>query len=253
MTDQNQEMNQIEAGEYVLGVMTDGERRDFERRVMQSPDLQREVKVWQEHFSSMSRKLPTTKVSPGVWSGIDQRIQAGKGGHGASADSQVSQNAGSASSAGWLNRLWKGWAVAATAALVVLSVNVSQQSALDAAPRYMAVMKSPDQQSEWLIEAIADGQVRLYQIGALPVQPETQEISAKSLQLWTKAPGAASPTSLGLVKLGEPWIIPAEALPDLMQEQIFEVTLEPEKGSPYADRPTGPVMFIGRTVAIPSL
>jgi anti-sigma-K factor RskA len=38
-------------------------------------------------------------------------------------------------------------------------------------------------------------------------------------------------------------------LPALGPQQLFEITLEPDGGSPI-DRPTGPILFVGSTVAI---
>jgi anti-sigma-K factor RskA len=35
-----------------------------------------------------------------------------------------------------------------------------------------------------------------------------------------------------------------EALPDTVADQLFEITLEPEGGSPIG-RPTGPILFKG--------
>ena len=43
--------------------------------------------------------------------------------------------------------------------------------------------------------------------------------------------------------------LPLERLPDLRPEQLFEITLEPEGGSPI-DRPTGPILYIGRAVQL---
>ena len=37
------------------------------------------------------------------------------------------------------------------------------------------------------------------------------------------------------------------SLPTLEREQLFELTLEPETGSPIG-RPTGPILYVGRTV-----
>ncbi len=64
----------VEAGEYVLGVMTDAERQDFERRLNQDPDLAREVSSWTEHFAAMSRKFDQEPVSPKVWARVDRSI-----------------------------------------------------------------------------------------------------------------------------------------------------------------------------------
>lgn len=69
----------------------------------------------------------------------------------------------------------------------------------------------------------------------------------KSLQFWTKADQWQGPKSLGLVRPGEPVQVPIDRLPPLEANQLFELTLEPEAGSPI-DRPTGPIVFIGRAV-----
>ncbi|MFP5482345.1 MAG: hypothetical protein ACLGGW_03605, partial [Gammaproteobacteria bacterium] len=64
----------VEAGEYVLGVMTDAERQDFERRLNQDPELAKEVSSWTEHFAAMSRKFEQEPVSAKVWAKVDRSI-----------------------------------------------------------------------------------------------------------------------------------------------------------------------------------
>ena len=91
---------------------------------------------------------------------------------------------------------------------------------------------------------IAGDKVRLVPVGAIEAVPP-----GKALQFWTKAEGAAGPTSLGLIRPGEVTELPAARLPAVGERTLFELTLEPEAGSPI-DRPTGPVLFIGRTVRL---
>lgn len=236
MTESQTEARTIEAGEYVLGVMTDAERAEFERRLNQEPDLAKEVVYWTEHFVAMSRKLEQEPVSPKVWARVERSVNVnGK------AESTV------VSSFAWL---WKGWAVAASAAVVVLGVQLlgASQGGGDA-PRYVAVMKSPDKTTEWLVEAMPNDTIRVYQIGNLPIDGNPANMG-KTLQLWTKAPSDAGPTSLGLMEWGKPMVVRADKLPDLVEKQLFEVTLEPAGGSPLGNRPTGEVMFIGNAVAL---
>ncbi|RZL89378.1 MAG: RNA polymerase subunit sigma-70, partial [Variovorax sp.] len=78
---------------------------------------------------------------------------------------------------------------------------------------------------------------------------ETVVPAQKSLQFWTKADQWRGPVSLGLVKPGQTLRIPIDQLPPLEANQLFELTLEPENGSPI-DRPTGPIQFIGRAVKV---
>src|SRR3546814_15810664 len=63
----------VEAGEYVLGVLTDAERQDFERRLNQDPELATEVSNWTEHFAAMSRKYEQVPVSAKVWTNVESR------------------------------------------------------------------------------------------------------------------------------------------------------------------------------------
>lgn len=236
MTESQTEAKVIEAGEYVLGVMTDAERQDFERRLNQDPELAREVVYWTDHFAAMSRKLEQEPVNPKVWSQVDKSLAAQKG-----------SGLVESSPFAWL---WKGWAVAASAAVVVLGMQLFGTSQeLSSGPRYVAVMKSPDKSTEWLVEARPNETIRVYQIGGLPIEGNPANMG-KSLQLWTKAPSDPGPTSLGLMELGKPMELPADMLPKLVEQQLFEVTLEPKEGSPYSDKPTGPIMFIGTAVAL---
>jgi anti-sigma-K factor RskA len=55
--------------------------------------------------------------------------------------------------------------------------------------------------------------------------------------------------SLGLVTPGRTLRIALDKLPPLEPNQLFELTLEPPTGSPL-DRPTGPVLYIGRAVKV---
>lgn len=236
MTESQTEARIIEAGEYVLGVMTGAERLEFERRLNQEPDLALEVSKWTDHFATMSRKFDQEPVSPAVWAKVNRSVSG----------SEPLQNKFSSS----LNWLWKGWAVAASAAVVVLGVQLLGASQeLNSGPRYVAVMKSPDKSTEWLVEARQNDTIRVYQIGGLPIEGNPSHMG-KSLQLWTKAPTDSGPTSLGLMELGKPMELPADMLPKLVEQQLFEVTLEPKDGSPLVNRPTGPVMFIGTAVAL---
>ncbi|MDQ6620387.1 MAG: hypothetical protein M3Z31_11965 [Pseudomonadota bacterium] len=43
--------------------------------------------------------------------------------------------------------------------------------------------------------------------------------------------------------------LPLSRLPGVGSQQLFEITLEPEGGS-TTGRPTGPILYVGRTVAL---
>ena len=73
--------------------------------------------------------------------------------------------------------------------------------------------------------------------------------AGRAWQFWTKPEGAAGPTSLGLVRAGQTLEVPVQRLPAVGARQLFEITLEPEAGSPTG-RPTGPILYVGSTVAL---
>ena len=101
-----------------------------------------------------------------------------------------------------------------------------------------------DNSTGWVVEVTRGDRVRL-----IPVGPMSPVPAGKALQFRTKAEGAAGPTSLGLVAAGRTTEPPAALLPAVGEKQLFELTLEPEGGSPV-NRPTGPVLFLGRTLRL---
>ena len=109
----------------------------------------------------------------------------------------------------------------------------------------MAVLQSPDNRTTgWVVEWQAGRGLRLVPAGAAEPVP-----AGRALQFWTKAEGAAGPTSLGLVRAGEALALPLARLQEVGPRQLFEITLEPENGSPIG-RPTGPILYLGRAVAL---
>lgn len=223
------------AGEYALGLLEGQEKQEFEAQLANDAELRQLLASWTGHFARLSEKLPRKEVPAHVWTDISRHIYQ-------------ERKQQSSSSCAQSNSLWKGLALAASVAAVALGVSLYQVQVEQSSDRFMAVMKSPDGKSEWLVEARANQKVAVYQIGQLP--DNAQDAQDKSLQLWTKPPGAKGPTSLGFVELGKPLVLPAEMLPALVDNQLFEVTLEPKAGSPYGDRPSGPIMFVGKAVAL---
>ena len=135
---------------------------------------------------------------------------------------------------------WRGFSgLAFAASLVLASLLVLRQPVLPGT-QYVAVLQSPDRQAGWLVQAADSGPVRL-----LPLVEPGNVPPGKSWQFWTKGKDAAAPTSLGLLQPGGVLEIPRSRLPELGDEQLFEITLEPEAGSPTG-RPTGPILFVGR-------
>ena len=62
---------------------------------------------------------------------------------------------------------------------------------------------------------------------------------------WTLWDQTRGPVSLGVLPPGGAIRLPPERLEAIGDGQLFEITLEPEAGSPIG-RPTGRILFIGR-------
>ena len=227
------------AGEYVLGTLGAAERAEFERALATDDALQAEVYAWQDRLLGLARRAAPVDVPPALW----PRIEGGL------ADARplpVSRSAAANDPAWRRLRFWQTVSgVAVAASLVLGSVLLLRAPAPPAeAARYLALLQAPDRTTGWVVEVTAGDRVRLVPVGETPPLPP-----GKALQFWTKPAGAAGPTSLGLVPPGKTTEVPVARLPALGEQQLFELTLEAEGGSTIG-RPTGPVLFVGRTVRL---
>lgn len=252
MNTQDPNERSAEAGEYVLGTLNAAERQAFEAAMAQDEGLRREAYAWQDRLLGLTRRLQPVVVPPELWARIAARL---------SGVTQVVALPGAAADAGAANdalwssvRFWRWLSGGAVAAAVVMSVLLVRtlvappagvEQAQAQAPRYLAVLQSPDNAATgWIVETVGTDAIRLVQVGEGAVIPE-----GKTMQFWTKPEGAAGPTSLGLVKPGQVVVVPKGQLPGLADRTLFELTLEPAGGSPY-DKPSGPILFVGKAVRL---
>lgn len=219
------------AAEYVIGTLSSAERDAVERALPRDTGLQQDVYFWQDKLLVMTRMLAPVEPSPVLWSRIEHSINQAKAGRSAPQP--------------WWEGLafWRFGAAFASVLAVVLALQLTRDVDVPApATRYLAVLQSPDKQGAgWIVEAVVGGKLRLIPLGTTTVAPQ------KALQFWTKTKSASGPTSLGLVPPDRVTEIDVARLPALEREQLFELTLEPETGSPIG-RPTGPILYLGRTV-----
>jgi anti-sigma-K factor RskA len=231
------------AGEYVLGTLDADDRAAVERALVQDAGLRALVYAWQDRLLGLSARAASAEPRPPLWRRIDASLNA------LPAAAAAPVRAAPQGAAPWWQRLglWQGASALALAASLVLGVLLVQRMTAPPADgaRYLAALQSPDGQATgWVVELQAGAKLRL-----VPVAEGGPVPAGRSLQFWTKAEGAAGPTSLGLVRAGQTLELPASQLPAVGVRQLFEITLEPEAGSPIG-RPTGPILFVGRTVAL---
>lgn len=232
------------AGEYVLGTLPAARRAEVEARMSNDAALRTAVEQWQQKLLPLNELAEPVEPSPALWSRIETSVAAQ-----VAADKGVRPAAAmlTVAASSWWNslRLWRGLAATGFAAAAFMGIVVVGKLAQPPGPGYMVVLVGPQDKSPgWVVQAGTNSQqARLIPLGKVDVPAD------KSLQFWTKGNDWKGPVSLGLVRPGESKEVPLDKLPPLEPNQLFEITLEPYNGSPL-DRPTGPILFIGRAVKI---
>ncbi len=253
MSPQENQENIADAGEYVIGTLTGAERQAFEARLQADASLQREVHAWQDRLLGLTARLTPAALPPQLWPRIAARLGAGP------LFQAPTQEPAAANDPAWSGvRFWQLLSGLSMAAVVVMAtVLVGQRqpeptAVVQAAPRYLAVLQSPDKGGAgWVVETVASADVKPGEaaIRLVPLGPNVDIPEGKAMQFWTKPEGAKGPTSLGLVKPGQVVVVPVSQLPGLADKTLFELTLEPAGGSPYP-KPSGPILYVGRAVRV---
>lgn len=217
------------AAQYVLGMLDAEAQQAAEKRVTSDRAFAREVYQWQDRLLPLGRRVAPYAVPASILRRLLQHVVP----------------PARAATSWWMRAgLWQGVSALSITLAVALAMRGPHEPAVSQVPRYLAVLNSPGNEVLWVVEVATGDTLRLKPVGTMPVVP-----SAKALQFWTKPKGADKPTSLGLVPVGQALELPRASLPAVESEQLFEVTLEPEYGSPTG-RPTGPVLAIGRMIAL---
>ncbi len=220
------------AAEYVLGTLTAHEAT----RVAADPAMAPSIDAWERRLAPLTALALPESPPPDLWDRIEARIAP-------AAISEPPRRAVAAPRSPWLARLLGGWAVAATAAAAALIV--LRPGPAPGPASVMTVMLTDRTQPAYTASFDRDGAIRLAAItpvggAAPPPAPED-----RAWQLWVLPPGATTPTSLGLLPKNERAITVQAPAIKPVPGMLIEITLEPQGGSPL-NRPTGPVLFIGR-------
>ena len=227
------------AGEFVLGTLSAQAEADIGERLSHDERLAAEVYAWQDKLLPLTLRAAPAMPAPSLWRRIELALDAA---------APTAPAAGPAPRAiRWWQRLgaWQGLSGAAVAASIVMGMLLVQRLNAPEPARYLAVLQSPGAGATgWLVEVQAGRQLKL-----VPVADGAPVPEGRSLQFWTKPQNASAPTSLGLVTAGKSMELPVSRLPAVEAQQLFEITLEPQGGSPIG-RPTGPILFVGRTVRL---
>lgn len=239
MNETVEELQQL-AADYVLGTLPLERRRAVVLRLADDAALRAAVDDWERRLLPLTALAPPQQPSAGLWPRIAASVQQ-----------RAAQAAPPRGAVGLLApwrrwwddlRLWRGLAGLGVAAAVVLGVLVLHPVAT--APAYMVVLMAPQERTAgWVVQASLDRRLTLTPLHGTAVPDH------KALQFWTKGQGWNGPVSLGLVQPDRARTLALGGLPPLQSDQLFEITLEPQAGSPTG-KPSGPVLYIGRAVKV---
>lgn len=234
------EARDILAGEYVLGQLDEAQTRQVEAAIAADPDMAARVQVWEARLlPALDASVRPAILDPALWPRIERALSARSG-------SAARRDAISHPRRFWNSApAWRAATALATAAAILLAVfPVRERAPAEPQTRFFAVLQTRDASGGdtgpgWLIQITEDGTVRSVPLGR--IDPGQN----RALQLWTLWDQARGPVSLGILPPGGAVRLPRESLPQIGGGQLFEITLEPQAGSPTG-RPTGRILFIGR-------
>lgn len=211
------------AGEYVLGLLTEQERRTFEARLVSEAPLRQLVLEWDEALAPLADAVPAVEPPAMARARIEARLF------------------GAPQRRRWF-RPWVGGLVgAALAALVVVAVLLVDPTR-PVLPTHTAQVAAEDASLQVAVSLNAKtGAVELTRLaGAAP--------PGRVLELWLIAEGADAPVSLGLLADDDTTRLTlAGPLRDRLSGAVLAVSEEPPGGSPTGV-PTGEVLAAGAVI-----
>ncbi|MCW2307958.1 anti-sigma factor [Rhodobium gokarnense] len=216
--------------EYALGVLPAEERAALSRRLQDEPDLQADLRAWEERFAPVADEVVPVAPPAETLSRIEDRL------FGAPAQKP-----------GIARRtllLWQGLSAVSLAALVVVAaLFLTQPGPREAGPTYVSELTAEDK--AFHLVALYDGEegvLRLHRTTGAPA-------GGHDFELWL-IEGGNAPISLGLVPRDPAGrlTIPGE-LAGRLSGATLAVSDEPAGGSPTG-APTGPVVATGAITPI---
>jgi len=216
--------------EYVTGVLPAGERKAFENRLSASTALQAQVRVWEEHFISLTDMITPVAAPKHVLQNVENRL-FGK--------PQTRQS--------WLQSLafWRGLSFASLGAFAV-AVALYVQSPKDlpgGGENYVAELSAPNDSLK-LVAFYDDqkAQIKLNRVAGTPA-------AGRVFELWL-IQGKNPPVSLGVLPTHTTGTVSLNAsLKAKLAGAVLAISDEPTGGSPTG-QPTGAVLATGNLHAI---
>jgi anti-sigma-K factor RskA len=230
------------ADDYVMGLMSPTEAELFEALIAADPALAAHVARLREQLLPLDLSAEALALPPGFAARLQDIIartpQDGAPTTPLSADPTVAPVAAN------LPRAPMRW-LAGLAASLVLGLILGFGGAMQRpapAPQVVAVLLDDQGQPRAIIEDYGDDTAQIRFVSDVDVP------QGFSIQAWTLPSREMGPQSLGVLDGPRATTLAGPDLPVPADAQLYEITLEPEGGSPTG-RPTGPIIAKGLAAA----
>lgn len=245
------------AGEFVLGSLSERERRDADLRLTTDPAFARLVADWRRRLAPLDDSVPPVAPPADLFARIEDQIAGQSKDQIKAASAPVLAAASIAPASDLLLRRLNRWRAAALAAAATSTALAASLAALLLAPlpeaepvaagqKYLAVVNRDGAQPAIVVSVdIETGIVSLRDLGA-------EQPADRSLEVWYLAgDGSRPPLSLGvLADSADITHLPVRDADYGRTDAAIAITLEPKGGSPNGD-PTGPVVYSGKLIPEP--
>jgi anti-sigma-K factor RskA len=215
-------------GEYLLGTLRGSARRRFERALREEPRTALRLKHWQEIFAPKYSSMIEVQPSARLWNGLERELVLSR------------------YRAPWYRRaaFWRGWAAAATAALLLaLGLQIWRPVEDIPTPVQIAELAGKDPSAR-VTAALYPDRRTLELRASRPVIAGP----AQSYELWLLPAEGGAPISLAVLgALDARFQLAASHGQRLRTGGKLAVSVEPAGGSPTG-APTGPVILVGDLV-----
>jgi anti-sigma-K factor RskA len=232
--DWDRSRDEIISGEYVLGVLSEDDRRRVEARIASDPKFANQVRRWQTNLADFNDEYRESRPSPEIYNKLETRLFG----------VENRNPAGGMLGAIWGSvYLWRG--LTALALVVAVGIGVADRISLG----------HPEPESQPLVAELTgmDSPISLiasydFSTGRLTVTPAAlKQETPKSLEVWLIEDGKA-PQSLGVLPdngKGDIGVTPSMRK-FIGAGKTIAISVEPFGGSTEG-KPTGPVIALGKT------
>lgn len=220
------------ADEFVLGLLDDADRDAAETLLRTSEDFRVAVAASRDRFVELDLLARPVETSPSLWDRISLGLDQ--------SDATPEESPPSAPVAVNDNRArrWRQAALSGLAASLILAAGLTWSLTSRPDAEVIAVLLNEAGEPLVLVEDFGNASARITPLADFDV-PE-----GRTMQVWTLPNKEMGPVSLGLLEEVRTITLDGPALPAPHDDQLYEITLEQEGGSPTG-RPTGPILVKG--------